>query len=175
MSGKPTAVCFIVAVGENGVIGNAGALPWRLSTDLKLFRRLTLGKPVIMGRKTYESIGRPLDGRDNIVVTRDPAFGGVGLIVVQSVDAALERARELAAARNADEIAVIGGAEIFQALLPQADRIYLTRVHASPPGDTFFPTIDASAWHETSRERLLHGLKDQYEATLIVLDRVGLR
>jgi dihydrofolate reductase len=172
VSGKPATVCFVVAVGENGVIGKDGALPWRLSTDLRLFRRLTFGKPVIMGRKTYESIGRPLDGRDNIVVTRDPAFGGGGIVVVQSIDAALERARELAAARNADEIAVIGGADIFRALLPQADRIYLTRVHALPPGDTFFPQIDAAAWREVSREKLERSSRDEYAATLIVLDRV---
>jgi dihydrofolate reductase len=172
VSEKPAAVCFVVAVAENGVIGKDGALPWRLSTDLRLFRRLTLGKPVIMGRKTYESIGKPLDGRDNIVVTRDPSFKAGGAVVTESVGVALQRARELAKKRNAEEIAVIGGAEIYRTLLPQADRIYLTRVHASPPGDTFFPEIDGSAWRETSREPLDHGLKDQYEATLIILDRV---
>jgi len=173
VSGKPAAVCFVVAVGENGVIGSGGKLPWRLPSDLRLFRRLTLGKPVIMGRKTYQSIGKPLEGRDNIVVTRDPSFRAEGIIVAQGVAAALERARELAEARNVDEIAVIGGAEIFAALLLHADRIYLTRVHASPPGDTFLPALDAAVWRETSREKLARGAKDEHEATLIVLDRAG--
>lgn len=168
---QPAAVCFVVAAGENGVIGRDGALPWRLSTDLRLFRRLTLGKPVIMGRKTYESIGKPLDGRDNIVVSRDPSFQAEGVVVTHSVAAALERARELAHARGADEIAVIGGAEIFEAMLPCADRIYLTRVGASPPGDTFLPSLDAAIWRETSREQLERGPKDEYNATLTVLDR----
>lgn len=171
MSGRPAAICFVVAVGENGVIGSGGTLPWRLPSDLRLFRRLTLGKPVIMGRKTYVSIGKPLDGRDNIVLTRDPSFKAEGVVAVPSIDVALERARELATARNADEIAVIGGAEIFLALLPYADRIYLTRVHAAPPGDTYLPDLDAAIWRETAREKLERGLKDQYDATLVVLDR----
>ena len=172
MSGRPAAICFVVAVSENGVIGRAGKLPWRIPSDLKLFRRLTLGRPVIMGRKTYQSIGKPLDRRDNIVLTRDPSFRAEGVIVAQSIAGALQRARGLATARNIDEIAVIGGAEIFQALLAHADRIYLTRVHASPPGDTFFPALDAAAWRETSRERLERSPKDEHDATLIVLDRV---
>jgi dihydrofolate reductase len=171
VTGRPAAISFVVAVGENGVIGSGGKLPWRLPSDLRLFRRLTLGKPVIMGRKTYASIGKPLEGRDNIVLTRDPSFKAEGVIVAPSIDVALERARELATARNADEIAVIGGAEIFLALLPYADRIYLTRVHASPPGDTYLPEPDAAIWRETSRERLERSLKDQYDATLVVLDR----
>lgn len=172
MSGEDAAVCFVVAVAENGVIGSKGALPWRLSTDLKLFRKLTLGKPVIMGRKTFLSIGRPLDGRDNIVVTRDAAFRHEGIVAAASPSAALELARALARARNAEEIAVIGGAEIFRALLPHADRIYLTRVHATPQGDTFFPALDATAWCETSLKRLDRSKRDEHDATLIVLDRV---
>ena len=172
MSGKAAAVCFVVAVAENGVIGREGALPWRQSTDLKLFRRLTLGKPVIMGRKTFESIGKALDGRDNIVVSRDPSLRGEGIVVAASPAAALVLGRDLAAARNANEIAVIGGAEIFRALLPQADRIYLTRVHAAPDGDTYLPPLDTAEWRETSRETLARTARDEHDATLIVLERV---
>jgi len=172
VSGTAAAVCFVVAVAENGVMGREGELPWRQSTDLKLFRRLTLGKPVIMGRKTFESIGKPLDGRDNIVVSRDPSLRGEGIVVAASPAAALVLGRDLAAARNSDEIAVIGGAQIFRALLAQADRIYLTRVHAAPAGDTYFPPLELAQWREASRETLARSARDEHPATLVVLERV---
>lgn len=164
---------LIVAVAENGVIGKDGRLPWRLSSDLKTFRRLTMGKPLVMGRKTYESLGRPLDGRDNIVVTRDPAFQAEGVSAVASVDEALTLARVLAATRGADEIMVIGGAEIFRLVLPLADRIYWTEVAASPEGDTVFPPLDGGEWREVSREPLPRGPKDDVDATLTVLERAS--
>lgn len=146
-------------------------MPWRIPSDLRLFRRLTMGKPVIMGRKTFESIGKPLDGRDNIVVTRDPAFRAEGVIVKPSLEAAVEEARALAAARGVQEVMVIGGAEVFRELLPQAQRIYLTRVHGTPEGDTFLPPIPPDQWREVSREPLPRGDMDEYPCTLLVLER----
>jgi dihydrofolate reductase len=170
VSAAPVRVAFVVAAAENDVIGHKGALPWRMPGDLKTFRRLTLGKPVIMGRKTFQSIGKPLPGRDNLVVTRDASFRPDGIEVFASVDAALARARMLAEARGVDEIAVIGGAEIFAAALPSAGRIYLTRIHASPEGDTFFAP-DMTDWHEVSRIQLERIPRDDYDATLMVLER----
>lgn len=170
MSGVPARIAFVVAVAENGVIGRKGALPWRMPSDLKMFRKLTLGKPVIMGRKTFQSIGKPLPGRDNLVVTRDADFEADGVEVFASVDEAITRAETLAAARGADEIAVIGGAEIFAAVLSRADRIYLTRIHSAPEGDTFFAP-DMVNWHDVSRIQLERAPGDDYEATLVVLER----
>ncbi len=163
---------LIVAVAENGVIGRDGGLPWRLSSDLKTFRRLTMGKPLIMGRRTFNSIGKPLDGRDNIVVTRDPLFEVAGVSACATVAEAVTLGRVLAATRGADEIMVIGGAQIYAAVLPVADRIYVTQVHAAPPGDRHFPSLDKSVWGEVSREDLPKGARDDYAATLIVYERV---
>ena len=132
-------ITLVVAVAENGVIGRDGGLPWRLSSDLKTFRRLTMGKPLIMGRRTFQSLKKPLDGRDNIVVTRDDGFRPDGAIVVPSFEAALARAKDCAKARGTDEIMVIGGADIFAASLPLAGRIYKTEVHGRPEGDTLMP------------------------------------
>ena len=140
---------LIVAVAENGVIGKDGGLPWRLSSDLKAFRRLTMGKPIVMGRRTFQSIGKPLDGRDNIVVTRDPHFEVPGVSAVATIDEALTLARILATTRGAGEVMVIGGADIYETLLPLADRIYLTRVHASPQGDRHFPPLEPAEWRKS--------------------------
>lgn len=165
-------ISLIVAVAKNGVIGRDGDLPWRLSTDLKLFRRLTMGKPVVMGRKTWATLQRkPLDGRDNIVVTRDTGFAADGAIVVGSIDAAIETALEAAAARGADEIMVIGGAEIYRATLPVADRIYLTEVAAEPDGDAHFPQLSSAEWRTVSEQSIDRGPKDEYAAVLKVLER----
>lgn len=166
-----TRISLIVAVSENGVIGRDGALPWRLSSDLKTFRRLTMDKPIVMGRKTFDSIGKPLDGRDNIVITRDPAFEVAGVSTCESVADALTLARVLAKTRGADEIMVIGGVRVFEAALPVADRIYLTRVHADVEGDRHFGALDAAEWRELSREPLPQGPRDDHAATLIVYDR----
>ncbi|MGQ0457077.1 MAG: dihydrofolate reductase [Hyphomicrobium sp.] len=164
-------ISLVVAVAENGVIGKNGGLPWRLSSDLKTFRRLTMGKPIVMGRRTYESIGKPLDGRDNIVVTRDAAFAPDGVSTADSVGDALTLARVLARTSGADEVMVIGGAAIYEATLPIADRIYLTRVHAAPEGDRRFDALKPNVWTEQSREPLPQGPKDEHAATLIVYDR----
>ena len=162
---------LIVAVAENGVIGRDGGLPWRLSSDLKTFRRLTMGKPMIMGRRTFQSIGKPLDGRDNIVVTRDPHFEVAGVSSCETVADAITLARVLAATRGADEIMVIGGAQIYDTAMPLADRIYLTHVHAAPEGDRYFTPLDAKIWQEVSREALAQGPRDEFAATLAVYER----
>lgn len=165
-------ISLVVAVAENGVIGRDGTLPWRLSTDMRTFRRLTMGKPVIMGRRTFQSLTKPLEGRDNIVVSRDPGFAPQGASAVESVTEALTLARILATTRGADEIMVIGGADIFAAVLPVTDRIYWTEVHASPSGDVHFPPFEPGEWREVSREPLDQGPKDEYAATLKVLERI---
>jgi len=164
-------IAFVVAAAENGVIGRGGRLPWRLPTDLRRFRRLTLGKPVIMGRKTFESIGRPLDGRDTIVLTRRPLTQAPGVHAAPSIEAALALARRLAAERGVDEIMVAGGEEVFRAALPLAARIYLTLVRAAPEGDTRFDLPDPRTWRESSREPMPRGPDDQFPADFIVLDR----
>lgn len=167
---NPT-LAFVVAVARNGVIGRDGQLPWRLSSDLKTFRRLTMGKPLIMGRKTWNSLPRPLDGRDNIVVTRDQNFAAEGAMVAHDIPAAVAIAQECAARRGVDEIMVIGGSHVFAALLDQAGRIYWTAVDADPPGDVTFPDIDLRQWREVSAEVLPHGPRDEYPATLRILER----
>lgn len=166
-------ISLIVAVAENGVIGKDGQLPWRLSSDLKTFRRLTMHKPLIMGRRTFQSIGKPLDGRENIVVTRDPFFSHPGVSTTQSVADALTLARVLGLTSGADEIMVIGGAAIYKSVLDTADRIYLTRVHASPDGDRTFPDLDLKDWREVSREALPQDPKDEFASTLIVYERAA--
>jgi dihydrofolate reductase len=165
-------VAMIVAMDENGVIGREGALPWRLSSDLKLFKRLTMGKPLIMGRKTFQSIGKPLEGRDNIVVTRNVDFAPQGVDVAPSPKAALWLARGFARARGASEIMVIGGADIFEAFLPETSRIYLTRVHANLTGDTYFPALPPEEWRTTLSEHYGAGARDDYAFTFTILDRV---
>jgi dihydrofolate reductase len=131
-------ITLIVAVADNGVIGRDNALPWHLPEDLKRFKRLTMGKPIVMGRKTYESIGKPLPGRHNIVVTRDANYRREGITVVHDVDAAV------AAASDASEIMVIGGADLFRLFLPHAGRVHVTRVHAQIDGDVMWPPLDAT-------------------------------
>jgi dihydrofolate reductase len=143
-----------VARARNGVIGREGGLPWRLSDDLKRFKALTLGKPVIMGRKTWESLPKkPLPGRLNLVLTRDGSFEAKGALVCETLSEALAIAREQAAEDGAEEVCVIGGAAIFEAVLPRARRMYLTEVEAEVEGDVAFPAFDEAAWIEVSRER----------------------
>ena len=165
-------VSLIVAVADNGVIGAEGGMPWSLPADMKFFKATTMGKPIIMGRKTYESIGMALPGRANIVITRDEGFSAPGATVVDSVDAALKSAGTIASANESDEIMVIGGAEIYAAALPKADRIYLTEIHSEPEGDTHFPKMDKSRWTEISRED--HPAEDARPAySFVVLERAA--
>ena len=158
-------ISLVVAAADNGVIGRDGGLPWRLPADLRHFRALTMGKPVVMGRLTWESIGRPLPGRRNIVMTRQGAYTAEGADVVATVDEAL------AAAGNADEIMVIGGAQVYAEFLPRAGRIFLTRVHAEPAGDARFPPVDETEWYETSREAHGADADHEYAFSFIVLER----
>jgi dihydrofolate reductase len=140
---------LIVAVAANGVIGRDNQLPWRISEDLRYFKKMTIGKPVVMGRKTYQSIGKPLPGRPNIVLTRDANWTANGVHVVHALDQALARGEEMA---NGEEVMVIGGAELFNAMLPAAQRLYWTEVHRDYQGDAFFPSPDPASWREISRE-----------------------
>jgi dihydrofolate reductase len=173
MTGSSTRIAFVVAVADNGVIGKDSAIPWHVSSDLKFFRAITMGKPIIMGRKTYDSIGKPLDGRDNIVVTRNPDFQADGVLAVSSLEDALDLGRSRAKERGATEICVIGGGEIFDRLLAWADVIYLTEIHMSSEGDTFFPALDSSEWRELSRERHAAGPKDDADYSIVIMERHG--
>jgi dihydrofolate reductase len=153
-------IVLIVAVAENGVIGSGNTIPWRLKSDQARFKAMTMGKPIVMGRKTFVSLRRPLPGRTNIVVTRDAAFRAGGAIVTSSLAAAMAVARGDALRRSAAEIAVIGGAEIYAQSMNSADRLEITEVHARPDGDTRFPPIDADKWQEVARERHSAGPDD---------------
>jgi dihydrofolate reductase len=155
------AIVLVAAVAENGVIGRDNALPFRQSSDLKRFKALTIGKPVLMGRKTFVSIGKPLPGRTNIVVSRDPGFNPDGVIVVRDLEQALRVARDDAERRGVGEIAAIGGTDIFTQLLPLADRLEITHVHMRPEGDTYFPPIDATQWHPVARSDHPAGPQDE--------------
>lgn len=166
------SVAFILARADNGVIGRAGGLPWHLSGDLKFFKAQTLGKPVVMGRKTWQSIGRPLPGRPNLVVTRDSTFRPQGAEVFATVAAALQRAQDLARESAAGEVMVIGGGEIYRQTLPLASRIYLTEVHASPEGDTLFPVLDPAEWREVRRDPRVSAGAGQPDYSIVVLERI---
>jgi dihydrofolate reductase len=148
-------IVLIAAVAENGVIGRGNALPWRLKSDMQRFRALTMGKPVVMGRKTYLSIGKPLNGRTTIVVSRDPAFSAPGIVVAPSLDAALAAARGDALRRNVDTIVVAGGADIYAQAMPLATQLTITHVYKRVDGDAHFPAIDPSVWRESARDE--HG------------------
>jgi dihydrofolate reductase len=156
----PVRIVLVAAIADNGVIGRDNALPWRLSSDLKRFKALTIGKPVVMGRKTYLSIGKPLPERTNIVVSRDESFAPPGVLVARSLEAALAAARDDAARRGVDEIAVIGGTDIFVQTMPLADRLEITHVHARPAGDTYFPPIDEARWRVIARSEHPAGPRD---------------
>ncbi len=145
-------VSLIVAMATNRVIGRDGGLPWHISEDLKYFKKVTMGKPMIMGRKTWDSIGRPLPGRASIVVSRDPVFEADGATTVNTFSKALSVAETMADATGAGEVIVMGGAAVYERALPHAGRIYLTEVHREYDGDVFFPEFNEGAWQETSRD-----------------------
>ena len=154
-------VSLVAAAGLKNELGKDGKMPWHLPADLKHFKALTLGKPVIMGRKTFEAIGRPLPERRNIVVTRDPQFKVAGAEVAHSLDEALKRAA------GASEVMVIGGGEIYRAAWPQARRIYLTRVRADFEADTFFPAVEPEEWREVTREEHFENERNPYDYSFI--------
>jgi dihydrofolate reductase len=168
----PVRVALVAAVANNGIIGRDGDMPWRLSTDLRRFKRLTMGKPVIMGRKTFEAIGKPLAGRVNIVVTRTAGYAAEGAVVAPDLESALVYAEREATLSGADEIFVIGGGEVYASAIGRADRLYITHVDASPEGDTRFPTIDPSIWQAVNTERVGAGAMDSAPSTFTVYDRI---
>ena len=166
-----TEIVLIAAVAENGVIGAGGAMPWRLKSDMARFKALTSGKPVVMGRKTFASIGRPLPGRTNIVVTRDQGFRAAGAVVTHSFADAMAIASGDALRRFATEIAVIGGAEIYAQWMGLADCLEITEVHARPDGDTRFATIDPAVWEEVARVRNPAGPGDSADFSYVTFRR----
>ncbi len=164
-------ISIVVAVAANGVIGRDGDLPWRLSTDLKRFKALTIGKPVIMGRKTWASLNRPLPGRANIVITRNTDFVAEGADVVPSLDAAIAVANREAQAAGVDEICVIGGGEIYRQSIGMADILHVTEVQAEVGGDTRFPDIDAQVFEKVFEEDLPQGEKDSHAMHFVTWKR----
>ncbi|MFO1428062.1 MAG: dihydrofolate reductase [Steroidobacteraceae bacterium] len=162
MSGRPR-ITLVVAMARNGVIGRAGGLPWRLPDDLRRFKALTMGKPVLMGRRTWESIGRSLPGRANLVMTRDPAFRAAGARVVGSLEEALAQAQ--------DELMVIGGAEVYALATARATRVYLTAVDADIEGDTRLAPFDAGSWREIAREHRAADERHAYPMDFVTLER----
>lgn len=166
-------ISLIAAVAANGVIGDGGGMPWRLSTDMKRFKALTMGKPVVAGRKTFETFGKPLPGRTNIVVTRQADYRPEGTLVAESLDQALALARAVAEAAGGDEVMVLGGGQIYAAAIGAADRLYITHVAAEPAGNTHFPPIDPAHWRAVSREAVAAGEKDSAATVFTVYERVG--
>lgn len=164
---------LIVARAANGCIGRDNKLPWYLPNDLKYFKRVTFGKPVIMGRKTWESLKGPLPGRTNIVITRQSDYQADGARVVASLDDALSLAADQAFIDGGDEAVIMGGAEIYRLALPQVTRLYITEVHAEVEGDTFFPTLAPSSWHEAGREDFAAEGPNPYDYSFVVYERVA--
>jgi len=168
-------IVLIVAVADNGVIGADDTIPWRLKTDLQRFKALTTGKPIVMGRKTFLSLRRPLPGRTNIVMTRDAGFRSPGAVVTTSLDHALDVATGDALRRFVTEIAVIGGAEIYAQWMGRANRLEVTEVHASPAGDTRFGPIDKTAWEEVARAENPSGPDDSAAFSFVTYVKRGAR
>jgi dihydrofolate reductase len=164
-------IVLIAAFAQNRVVGINNALPWHLPEDLKYFKRTTSGKAIIMGRKTYDSIGRPLPNRTNIVITRNSEFKADGVQVVSSLKAAIELAKEVNFINGVDEVMIIGGASIYQESLPVAERLYLTHVHANVEGDAYFPEVDFSQWQESSRDDYSASDKNPYDYSFVVYDK----
>lgn len=171
MGHKGKIVTLIAAVARNGIIGGDNRLLWRLSSDLKRFKALTMGKVLLMGRKTFESIGRPLPGRETIVVTRDRSFAVDGVHVSHSLDDAFEMAASLSAGLGADEIMVAGGGDIYAQCMDRADRLALTEVDMAPEGDARFPQINPAEWQEISRENHPAGPKDETAHAFVIYHR----
>jgi len=163
----------MVAAAENGVIGRNNSLPWHLPQDLRNFKRVTMGKPIVMGRKTFESIGRPLPGRCNIVISQNPDYSAAGVRLVASLEEALVLAEHVATVDGAPEAVVIGGAEIYALALPRADRLYLTRIHAAVEGDARLPPINWGEWREVGRERHAADDHNPHDYSFLVYERAG--
>ena len=169
---EPLRISLIAAVAENGVIGHEGAMPWKLSTDMRRFKAITMGKPVIMGRKTFASIGRALPGRVNIVVSKRGIAQVGDVVTVPTLESAISAAIAAAAASDVVEAMVIGGGEIYAAFMPRAERLYVTHVALAPEGDTHFPAIDAGAWREISSEQVPAGPSDSAASRFVIYERI---
>ncbi|MGZ5052521.1 MAG: dihydrofolate reductase [Methylobacter sp.] len=159
-------IALIVAMASNRAIGLGGQMPWHLSADLKKFKQITMGSPILMGRKTYESIGRPLPGRTNIVISRNPSYSQPGCQVFNDLDKAL------ASCADAEQAFIIGGADLYQSTLPIADTIYLTQIHSEFPGDTFFPEIDETQWPEVAREDINDDPDVSFSYSFLKLEKI---
>lgn len=168
---KTPTVTLVVAVASNGVIGSDGGMPWKLSGDLKRFKADTMGRPVVMGRKTWAAIGKPLPGRDNIIVTRDAGFNAEGATVALGLEAAMSLAEVMARQRDVDDIAIIGGGEIYSQMFDRADRLIVTHVDGVLEGDTVFPNISADVWQEMESEAFPTGIKDSHATRRAVYQR----
>lgn len=158
-------ISLIVAMASNRAIGLNNKMPWHLSADLKKFKKITMGAPILMGRKTYESIGRPLPGRTNIIISRNPSYSQAGCLVFNDIDKAL------ASCGDAKEVFVIGGSDFYQSMLPVADTLYLTQIHQEFPGDTFFPEIDSGQWIEVERENIQDDLDVAFNYSFLKLEK----
>ena len=166
-------LALILAVADNGVIGRDNALPWKLPEDMRYFKQMTMGKPVIMGRKTFESIGKALPGRTNIVITRNGAFAAEGARCVSSLEEALQVAEQTVSMEPAEEAVVIGGSEIYRVSLPLADRLYITEVHASVEGDAVLPVVQWEDWREVRREHHVAQAPNPYDYSFVFYERAS--
>lgn len=166
-------ISIIVAAAENGVIGRDNKMPWHIPADLKYFKRVTMGKPVIMGRRTFDSIGRPLPGRTNIVVTRQSNLAIDDVELAHSLEQALEIAGNLPLNDAGEEVMVIGGAQLYNEAIARAQRLYLTRIHADINGDTYFPGLDDKEWYEVSRDNFTADSSNPHDYSFIVLERMA--
>ena len=166
------SIALIVAASENNVIGVNNQLPWHLPGDLKYFKAMTLGKPVIMGRKTFESIGKPLPGRDSIVISRQTNYAAEGINLVASLGEAIALGERLSQVNATEEVMIIGGAQIYAEALALAHRVYLTRVHAIIDGDAYFPQLEAGSWHEVARQEVAPKEPDGFAFSYLILDRI---
>ncbi|HEX3504112.1 MAG TPA: dihydrofolate reductase [Xanthobacteraceae bacterium] len=166
-------IVLLAAVSANGVIGRDNALPWRLKSDMQYFRAVTMGKPVVMGRKTYQSIGKPLPGRTTIVVSRDVGFAAPGILVAPNLDAALAAARGDARRRNANAVIVAGGGDIYKQAMSLATRLLITEVHKRVDGDARFPAIDPQSWRQTERSEHDPAAEDEFAFAFVTYERVN--
>lgn len=162
---------MIAGVAENGVIGSDQAIPWRVPSDMAFFKQTTMGKPIVMGRKQYETVGKPLPGRSNIVITRRQGYQAEGVLVFHDIDAALEKAREIAQADGVDEIMIIGGGELYAQLMDRADRLYITHIDLSPAGDVLFPAIEPEQWAVVDLPEVTPSPRDEASYRVKVYER----
>nr|AIA15280.1 Dihydrofolate reductase [uncultured bacterium] len=164
-------IAMIVGVAENGVIGSDQTIPWRVPSDMAFFKRTTMGKPIVMGRKQFETVGKPLPGRTNIVITRQQNYQPEGVLVFNDIDAALQRAREIARADGVDEIMIIGGGELYAQLMGRADRLYITHIDLHPAGDVVFPAIAPEQWTVVDLPEVTPSPKDEATYRVKVYER----